>query len=103
MAIASPTGEGQILCSRHATVFFRDDVINFMWEERHTGRKQAILATLSSPVYDEPAEFRWNRGHAHRVLVREGSAPAFSMIIKCSMRSYSSSSAISAGVISPAA
>ena len=84
-------------------MFLCDDVIHCMWEESYTGWKQAILATLSGPLYYEPAEFRWHIGHAHGALVREESAPAFNKISKCSMRSYSSSSAISVGVIAPAA
>jgi hypothetical protein len=65
MAIASPTGGAQIFWCRHATVFFHDDVINFVWEESHTSWKQALLAALSNPLYHEPTEFRQNGGHAH--------------------------------------
>jgi len=102
MTIASPTGECQILCRCYATVFLRDDVVNFMREESHTDWKQALLAVLSSPLYYKPAEFYGNIAQAHWAPVREGSVPALSITMRCSMRSYSSSSAISAGVISPA-
>jgi len=73
MTIASPTGECQILCRCYATVFLRDDVVNFMREESHTDWKQALLAVLSSPLYYKPAEFYGNIAQAHWAPVREGS------------------------------
>jgi hypothetical protein len=101
VAVATPASEDQVIGVGRAAVLFYYYMIYLVREEGYFSREQTVFATIPRVFDDVAAQGRGNICHTPRAPVRCWRLPDFIITITCSSLSYSSSSAFSAGVVSP--